>query len=114
MDCSHKTVLAVTIFSKVLHTPSMVGHFQFTAGGGGRGHSPGLSLITQKEVMHAVRLSANTVLALHVRWSLWVGTSCKLNTVMAAQLVQAFVFGEDLQGFKNLGLCGQCILTFRG
>jgi hypothetical protein len=78
MDCSYKTVLAVTIFSKVLHTPSMVGHFQFTAGGGGRGHSPGLSLITQKEVMHAVRLSANTVLALHVRWSLWVGTSCKV------------------------------------
>jgi hypothetical protein len=38
----------------------------------------------------------------------------QLNTVMAAQLVQAFVFGEDLQGFKNLGLCGQCILTFRG
>lgn len=53
MDCSHKTVLAVTIFSKVLHTPSTVGHFQFTAGGGG-GCSPGLSLITQKEVMHAV------------------------------------------------------------
>jgi hypothetical protein len=38
----------------------------------------------------------------------------QLNTVMAAQLVQAFVFGEDLQDFKNLGLCGQCILTFRG
>jgi hypothetical protein len=55
MDCSHKTVLAVTIFSKVLHTPSTVGHFQFTAGGGGGGgYSPGLSLITQKEVMHAV------------------------------------------------------------
>ncbi|KAH9547639.1 hypothetical protein CY35_11G044500 [Sphagnum magellanicum] len=89
----------------------MVGHFQFTAGGG---HSPGLSLITQKEIMHAVGLSANTVLALHVQWSLWVGTICKLNTVVAAQLVQAFVFGEDLQGFKNLGLCGQCILTFRG
>jgi hypothetical protein len=77
MDCSHKTVLAITIFSKVLHTPSMVGHFQFTAGGGG-GQSPGLSLITQKEVMHAVRLSANTVLAFHVQWSLWVGTICKV------------------------------------
>jgi hypothetical protein len=75
MDCSHKTVLAITIFSKVLHTPSMVGHFQFTAGGG---RSPGLSLITQKEVMHAVGLSANTVLALHVQWSLWVGTICKV------------------------------------
>jgi hypothetical protein len=75
MDCSHKTVVAITVFSKVLHTPSMVGHFQFTAGGG---HSPGLSLITQKEIMHAVGLSANTVLALHVQWSLWVGTICKV------------------------------------
>jgi hypothetical protein len=28
----------------------------------------------------------------------------QLNTVMAAQLVQAFVFGEDLQGFKKFGV----------
>jgi ABC-type lipoprotein release transport system permease subunit len=32
----------------------------------------------QKEVMHAMGLSANIVLALHVQWSLWVGTTNKV------------------------------------